>query len=360
MTGYSGASDNKTLIGVVIGVVCIVGAIAVLRFDATGEKGSGLGSDFEYSIEELSKIDPTLIIYEESLSPIDTGFSITHAVAVDETGAIYAAGDKAIRVFNDTGTKLDEIELNGEPRCLAIANEKSQEGDEDIKTIYIGMEDHVEIYREGKLFKTWQSLGDKAVLTSIAISDEDVFVADAGNRVVIRFDKEGNIINKIGEKDESRNISGFVVPSPYFDLAIARDGLLRAVNPGRQKIETYTFAGDLEFSWGVPSNKVEGFCGCCNPVSIAILFGDDSSGDEDKFITSEKGLTRIKVYDDEGNFVGVVAGPEQLVEGGKVEVCDSPEECHLGGFDVAIDSTGRVIVLDTIKNIVRIFSKIEK
>jgi hypothetical protein len=222
------------------------------------------------------------------------------------------------------------------------------------------MDDHVEIYRKGKLVQTWQSLGDKTVLASIAVSDEDVFVADAGNRVVVRFDKDGNIVNKIGEKDESRNIPGFVIPSPYFDLAIARDGLLRVVNPGKQRIEAYTFAGDLEFSWGQYSNKVEGFCGCCNPVNFAILFGDDSSGDEDKFITCEKGLTRIKVYNESGEFVGVVAGPEQLIEGGKVEVCDSPEECQMGGFDVAVDLEGRVFVLDTIKNIVRIFSEIEK
>ncbi|MBN2588936.1 MAG: hypothetical protein JXA96_03665 [Sedimentisphaerales bacterium] len=354
MTNYSGSSDNKTLIGIVIGIVCIVGIISVFRFDATGKKGSGLGSDFEYNIEELSKIDPNLINYKESVSPITTGFSVTHAVAVDETGAIYVAGDKAIRNFDDKGKKLDEIELNSEPRCLAIENEKNG------KAIYIGMKDHVEIYRDGKLSKTWQNLGDKSVLSSIAVSDEDVFIADAGNRIVIRFDKEGNIVNKIGEKDESRNISGFVIPSPYFDLAIARDGLLRVVNPGIQKIEAYTFAGDLEFSWGEYSNKVEGFCGCCNPVNIAILYGDDPSGDEDSFITSEKGLTRIKAYNNEGKFVSVVAGPEQLIEGGKVEVCDNPEECHLGGFDVAVDSSGRVIVLDTIKNIVRIFSAINK
>ncbi len=354
MAVHHGTSDNKTLIGAVIGVVCIVGIIAVLRFDATGEKGSGLGSDFEYNLEQLAKIDPSLIMYEETVPPIKTGFSITHAVVVDKTGAIYVAGDKAIRIFDDTGKQQNEIELNSEPLCLAIENEVNN------VTIYIGMKDHVEIYRSGKLSKTWQSLGDKAVLTSIAVSDEDVFVADAGNRVVVRFDKDGNIKNKIGEKNESRNVPGFVIPSPYFDLAIGRDGLLRIVNPGRQKIEAYTFSGYLEFSWGQSSNKVEGFCGCCNPVNFAILFGDDPSGDDDKFITCEKGLTRVKVYDNEGKFVSVVAGPEQLIEGGKVEVCDSPEECQMGGFDVAVDASGRIFVLDTIKNIVRTFSLIER
>ena len=352
MNTRSGAADTKTIIGVLISIVCIIGIIAVLRFDATGKKGGGqLGSDFEYNIDELSWVDPNLIIYKEDTKQINTGFSITHAVAVDETGAIYVAGDNAIRVFDDKGSKLDEISLKSEPRCLAIQN------DGDNVTIYIGMKDHVEIYSGGKLSKTWQSLGENAVLTSIAVSEENVFVADAGNRVVIRYDKNGNIVNKIGEKDQSRNIPGFVIPSPYFDLAIGSDGLLRVVNPGKQKIEAYTFAGDLEFSWGEYSNAIEGFCGCCNPVNFAILKGEDPSGADDKFITSEKGLTRVKVYNASGKFIGVVAGPAQLIEGGKAEICDSPAECQMGGFDVAVDPIGRVIILDTIKNIVRIFSQ---
>ena len=360
MNNHFGAEGSKVFIGILISVVCIIGVISVLHFDTTGQKGSGLGSDFEYNIDELSKIDPNLIIYKESVSPIKTAFSVTHAIAVDELGQIYVAGDNSVRIFDDKGERLDEIQLKAEPRCLAIENEPVGVDGKDNSAIYAGLKDHIEIYRGGKLSKTWQSLGDKAVLTGIAVSDEDIFVADAGNRIVIRYDKNGNIINKIGEKDPNRNIPGFVIPSPYFDLAIGRDGLLRVVNPGIQKIEAYTFAGDLEFSWGKYSNDIEGFCGCCNPVNFAILKAEDPSGSEDGFVTSEKGLTRVKVYNHEGKFVGVVAGPEQLIDGGKAEVCNSPEQCQMGGFDVAVDSLGRVIILDTIKNIVRIFSRIEQ
>ena len=167
------------------------------------------------------------------------------------------------------------------------------------------------------------------------------------------------VARRIGEKDENRNIPGFVIPSPYFDLAVGRDGLLRVVNPGIHRIEAYTFEGDLEFSWGEFSSGVKGFCGCCNPVNFAILPGPDFSGADDHFVTCEKGLTRVKIYDPEGSFIGVVAGPEQLVEGGKVEICDTPAECQIGGFDVAVDASGRVLILDTIKNVVRIFSRIE-
>lgn len=355
-----GATDVRAFIGVFIGLVIVVAIVAMLRLDTTGEKGSGLGRDFEYSLEQLAKIDPNLMLYEESTRPINTGFETTHAIVVDSKGSIYVAGDNAIRIFADSGKLLNEIELSDAPRCLTIESlDTADDGTDNLK-IYVTMKDHVEIYNsQGKLLSRWQGLGDDAVLTGVAVSKNDVFVADAGNRIVLRYDKTGKIINRIGQKDEDRNIPGFVIPSPYFDVVVGRDGLLRVVNPGIHKIEAYTFEGDLEFSWGEFSSGVKGFCGCCNPVNFAMLHGSDPSGADDTFVTCEKGLTRVKIYDPEGVFVGVVAGPEQLVEGGEVEICDTPAECQLGGFDVAVDMNGRVFVLDTIKNIVRIFSRIE-
>jgi hypothetical protein len=189
-------------------------------------------------------------------------------------------------------------------------------------------------------------------LTSIAASEEDVFVADAGNRVVVRYDRDGNVVAQIGKKDPAKNAPGFVIPSGYFDLAVSGDGLLRVVNPGKLRVDAYTFDGYFEFSWGHRSVEIDGFCGCCNPVNIAVL-------PDGGFVTCEKGLVRVKTYDSQGEFQSVVAGPAQLVRDGDVRVCDLPEECQAGGFDVAVDAAGRIYVLDTIKNVVRIFTRMK-
>ncbi len=332
---------TKILIGVLIALAIVIAVVALVRLDTTGKKGSGLGKEYLYEID--AKIDPNLILYEESAQPISTGFTDSSGIALDSQGSIYIVGDKAIRVFTGSGNLLDEIELTDVPRCLTVAGDGR---------IYVGMKNHVEVYNDdGKRLATWDSLGNDAVLTSIAVSKNDVFVADAGNRIVLRYDTSGKLINRIGAKDKARNIPGFVIPSPYFDLAVGRDGLLRVVNPGRHRIEAYTFEGDLEFFWGKFSNvDVKGFCGCCNPANFAIL-------DDESFITCEKGLTRVKIYDAEGTFVGVVAGTEQLIEGGTAHICYFPEQCRAGGFDVAVDSQGRILVLDTIKNVVRIFTR---
>jgi len=333
-----GIINIKIFIGILIGMAVVIAVVALIRLDITGNKGSGLGNEYLYEID-LS-VDPNLILYEESGESLNTGFTSTHAIMLDSQGSIYVAGDNAVRIFNESGKLLNEIALTGVPRSLTVADDGK---------IYVGIINHIEVYnRQGKKLATWKSLGDRALLTSIAVSGSDVFVADAGNRIVLRYDINGNLINRIGGEDEDRNVPGFVIPSPYFDLVMRRDELLRVVNPGLHRIEAYTFDGDLEFSWGKYSTSIEGFCGCCNPINIAVL-GDDS------FVTCEKGLARIKIYGPEGAFVGVVAGPEQF--GVTAHVCTTPEQCQSGGYDVAVDAQDRIFILDTIKNVVKIFSR---
>jgi len=342
MKRTSGITKNEILAGLLVAGAVITAVTVLVRFDITGKKGNKLDKEFVYDIDSKLNIDPDLILYTESSEPVSTGFSNSRAIAADIHGLMYVAGDKAFRIFDSSGNFQKEIKTDAEPRCLTVV--------EDSK-IYIGMKNHIQVYDlQTKQLTSWQHLNEDSVLTSIAVLKNDVFVADAGNRIVLHYNTDGKLVNRIGAKDKDRNIPGFVIPSPYFDLAIGSDGLLRVVNPGRHRIEAYTFDGDLEFFWGMASPNVEGFCGCCNPVNFSML-ADGS------FVTCEKGLVRVKVYDEDGNFVGVVAGPEQLIEPSESKICQLPAKCQAGGFDLAVDGDQRVLVLDTIRNVIRIFTK---
>jgi hypothetical protein len=210
------------------------------------------------------------------------------------------------------------------------------------------MRSHVEVFDvRGSRQSVWSQPGKRAVLTSIAVADEDVFVADAGSLVVWHYNPGGKQLGAIGKRDPSRGIPGFIVPSPYFDVAVAPDGLLRVVNPGAHCIEAFTFDGHMELSWGKRGIGIEAFCGCCNPSNIAILA-------DGRVVTAEKGIPRVKVYSESGEFESVVVGPETLAASPSAMV-ETRDELRLHPVDVAVDSRSRILVLDPPAGCVRIF-----
>jgi hypothetical protein len=206
------------------------------------------------------------------------------------------------------------------------------------------LRDHIEVFdAQGQRVQVWDPAGGRAWFTGLALAEHWLFVADAGNRLVLRYDLSGALLGKIGERGQDRPT--FTVPSPFFDLKWHADGLLRVTNPGRHRVDHYTPEGVLELSWGTPSARIEGFCGCCNPIALALL----SDG---RCVTCEKGLPRVKVYSAHGQLESVVAGPESFPE--NTEVCSGDMgDCQRGGLDAVADSRGRLHILDLVAGNIR-------
>jgi hypothetical protein len=332
-----------TAIGAIVGLAIAIGAVAWFRIDPSGDRGSGLPDAFSYDLEKYEKIDPSLIQYTEK-AKIEVGLHEVRAVAVGPDDHIYVAGDKMIRVFDPDGNRQKEIALDKEPLCLAVANAEHKIPG----CIYVGMRDHIQVIgRDGTPGPVWSSPGKRSVLTSIAVADEDVFVADAGSIAVWHYDPDGKLLGEIGRRDESRGIPQLVIPSPYFDVAIAPDGLLRVVNPGMHHVEAFTFDGHMELSWGKRGMEIDAFCGCCNPSNIAILA-------DGRVVTAEKGIPRVKVYSESGQFESVVVGPETLASG-RTATVETRDDLRLHLVDLAVDSRARILVLDPAAGCVRIF-----
>jgi hypothetical protein len=293
---------------------------------------------FAYDVSRLRKTDPKLIRYEQ-VGQFRSPYPEPHRIAVGPEDHFYIAAGNYVTVVDRDGARVSEIALSGGARCVAAASDG---------TVYAGLRDHIEVFdRKGQRTATWDSLGKRAWLSGLAVGGKDVYAADSGNRVVLRYDQSGKIVGRIGEKNKDRNTAGFVLPSPYLDVKLAPDGLLRVNNTGRHRIEAYTADGDLEFFWGKPSMAIEGFCGCCNPVGVTLL-------PDGRYVTSEKGLPRVKIYSKEGTFECVVAGPESFSE--NWQKC-SPSDCTTGGLDAAVDSAGRIYILDVVEASVRIMAR---
>ena len=287
---------------------------------------------WEFELDSFQKIDPDLVWYEET-GLIELNIQNPTGLACGPDGDIYVTGDEKLVIIKDGGKERVRVHLEETAKCVSV--------DEDNGDIYLGMLDHVEVYDSmGKRKDLWPELGELSIITSIAVTQNYAFVADAGNHVVLKFDKSGKLLGLIGDKDETRGIPGFIIPSPYFDVAEGTGDSIWVTNSGRHLIENYTFDGDRLFSWGRPSMNIDGFSGCCNPAHFAML--PDRS-----FVTSEKGLVRVKVYDPSGDFVCAVAGSGQF-SGRTI----AP--------DLAVDSKLNILALDDGAGVIRIFSRIKK
>ena len=260
------------------------------------------------------------------------------ALAVMPGGGICVAGENAVAILDVQGNETARFGVKGRPGCVAVAADKK---------LLVGMRNHVEVIdMKDSAVASWQELGDRAYLTSVVVDDENVYVADAGNRVVLRFGYDGILRGRIGERDKKRGLPGrrldgrkpppgLVVPSPYFDVAIDPQGALWVVNPGKHGLENYRPNGELVSSWYRSGMEPEAFCGCCNPTNLAITR-------EGLLVTSEKGIPRVKVYDRTGKMLAYI--PPRMF---------SPDAA---GMDLAVDSKDRIYVAEPVKGRVMVFA----
>ena len=149
---------------------------------------------------------------------------------------------------------------------------------------------------------------------------------------------------KLAGKTVLPDSPGFIIPSLYFDIAFGAFNDLWVVNPGKLSIENYTPSGHMQSAWGKASSVNNGFTGCCNPAHMAIL--PDGS-----FVTYEKGIDKIKVFDPTGSFL--VWLPEQAV-------LKAIADFQLGNInlvkDIATGADGKIYILDAY-NRINVFEK---
>lgn len=317
---------NRKLVNIVL-IVLALAIVVIIAKDFIGNKaGKNIANPYDYNLDEFRKVDSTQILYSET-SHFPVKADLWAGIATCDS-TIIIANAKELQKYDFSGKQIFNKSLIDSATCITL---------DDNKHIWIGMTSFVAHYDpDGTLIQRFEPVSKRAIFTSIATSGESIYVADAGNRLIHHYNKKGEKLADIGGKDEQKGISEFVIPSPYFDVAIDDDGFLWAANTGRHTFENFNKDGSMRTSWGVTSMKIEGFSGCCNPAHFAIL-------DDNSFITSEKGMPRIKLYDQHGQFMGIVAPPAAF--SGTL----AP--------DIAIDEQNRIIALDFEKQQVRIFER---
>ena len=261
---------------------------------------------------------------------VRTGLSGLRGVAFGPNGRLYAAGEGGVKVMQSGGELLAEWPTPAPATCVAVGEDGNA---------YVGLKTSVVVYDEsGEETERWDYEGKGggrfSYVKGIAVAGVNVFVADAGNRCVHRFAVDGDFIWAIGEREPGGENPGIICPSPYLDCVVGANDKLYVTNPGRLRVETYDFSGDLIEFWGQSGLKPRQFIGCCNPTNVALL-------PDGRFVTAEKETPRVKVYSADGELLSCM-GPENF-------------SADAAGLDLATDPDGRIYVADPGSNDILVF-----
>ena len=307
----------------IITSVIIIVVVSDFRSGKVDRRG---GNIYELDVDQYKPVDPELVSHKEIRNYRIDARAVSGLAYADQK--LYVVADDFIQVFDILGTQIMKSVFQENPTCTAVMSDG---------TILVGFRNKLGLYStEGEKLWLTDTIDQRTVITNIAVHGEDIFVADAGKRMVHRYDPKGNLLGQFEGKTGGKDLHGFIVPSANFDLDLNEDGELWVVNPGKHALENYTMDGELRGFWENSSVKIEGFSGCCNPAHIAFL--PDGS-----FVTSEKGLVRIKIHKASGEFVSVVASPELFDDDGEAP-------------DVVADEKGNIYALDHERKIIRLFS----
>jgi hypothetical protein len=308
-------------------IVLAVVIVAVMVGDWFSKRPDNMKANkFAYSVDEFKKVPKELIHYKETRN-FKIDFNNPKGLEVKNDN-IYIVGDQKLQIIDFSGNIINDVGFLEEPHSLDVVADK----------IYVVFEKFVWILDEhGKTIHKWESNDDDSYFTAIAVRGEEIFVADAGKRKIKRYSPGGELLNEFEGQSSEDVLHGFIVPSPCFDIDINEYGDLWVVNPGLHSLENYSAEGRLREHWKASGAQTVNFSGCCNPAHFCFL--PDGS-----FVTSEKGLVRIKVYKPSGEFSGVVAAPKKFEN--KIEG-QAP--------DVATDSQGNIYALDLDRKVLRVF-----
>jgi DNA-binding beta-propeller fold protein YncE len=214
-----------------------------------------------------------------------------NAVAVSADNKIFLGGEPFIVSYDSAFKLLWEYETSMPVTALAVSGER----------VYAAVREIIIVLnKKGEKLEEWGPFESNSMITSLSANEKYVVFADAANRTIFILDKEGVPEKLIGKSEEP-----FIIPSFYFDVALSSDNKLYVANTGNKRIETRDLDGKILDYFGESGTGPQSFCGCCNPAHFAVIPGG--------FITAEKGINRIKLLDNNGEFVELVSSVNDFV-----------------------------------------------
>jgi hypothetical protein len=213
------------------------------------------------------------------------------AVTASGTGNIILGGEPFIACYDSGFNLLWEYKTVMPVTALAVSG----------NNVYAAVQEIILVLNvNGEKIEEWGPFENNSMITSLAANETYVAIADAANKTVFILDKQGVVKSLIGKTE-----APFIIPSLYFDVALGSDNILYAANTGNRRIEKRDIDGTILDYFGEPGTDPGAFCGCCNPAHFTLIPGG--------FVTAEKGINRMKILNNKGEFVEFVSSVNNFV-----------------------------------------------
>lgn len=314
---------KRSLTIVILLIIALI--FTVIIVDVLNNRPDRRGENpYALEVEQFREVDPELISHRETRN-LSLGQMKASAIDILDRRIVVVGGEDLVTLSLE-GKQLERRSI-AEGSVAVTMNSQA---------CYVAYPRHVSKIHdlESGEQEAWKELDERTVITNMALGENALYVADAGNRRVLIYSLDGELVGEFEGKAETEAGHGFIVPSANFDLLVNDFAELWVVNPARHALENYSDEGRLRGYWSQASFEIEGFLGCCNPARIAPM-------SEGRIATSEKGMVRIKIYGPSGDLKSVVAGPDLFKEEGKAP-------------DIAVEGE-TIYALDYERNTIRIF-----
>lgn len=282
-----------------------------------------------YDEGNLHHVAEDLIHYQRETS-FKTKLDEVWGIAIGEAG-VYVCGKGGFDLYTNQGEKVFSVKADETVRYIGL-NEKSE--------LMACVGNSIAIYDQKGMPLRRLENSSWGLLNGVLQKGEYYYIADRSSRLIWKCDLEGKIIKQMGSHLDG-GTHNFVIPGPYMDISFNPKGEIVASNPGRHQVNTFDVSGKMTQSFGQPSFKHTGFCGCCNPVALTVLKNGN-------VVTTEKGIARVKILSEEGDLLGIVAPPK-----------DFRANKHAFVVDLIEGPEGKIYMLDNETKEVLIYKKKE-
>ena len=247
-------------------------------------------------------------------------------IAIDTAERLWAIGDRSAKIFSREGKLLERFETG--KAAFSIGT--------DDETAWIGFSGSVvQVDSAGRTLSQIDDPDRLGRVTGVAVAGGHLFLADASNRTIHLYHRDGRWLREIGGDVNTR---GFMLPNGVLDLTFdqTNDTLLVA-HPQKHRVERYDVDGTLVDKWGRFGMEHPGdFGGCCNPTNIAV-------SQEGQVVVSEKAPPCVKLYSGSGEFLGETSGDWF--------------DANTKNIDLAFDSRGVLYASDPVACTVEVFER---